>query len=112
MYRIDEIKKALKNLVGWEQGFTQETEIGDDLLESESGLIFQQAHPLLTLENLRAVMPKEWTEEGRTFSQFVGRFVEVGVSKVIQGFIRQKLIDKESRLIIDHRNLVEGNGRA
>lgn len=112
MYRIDEIKKALKNLVGWEQGFTQETEIGDDLLESESGLIFQQTHPLLTLENLRAVMPKEWMEEGRTFSQFVGRFVEVGISKVIQGFIRQKLIDKESRLIIDHRNLVEGNGRA
>lgn len=57
MIRIAQIQDALFPLVGWQQDCDPEKAIDDSLLESESGLYYQQAHPLMTLDNIRAVMP-------------------------------------------------------
>lgn len=64
-----DIQKALMPLVGWDGGFSKDEAVSPDLMRSESGLYFQQAHPLLTLRNMRAVMPDgygsqfaEWAE--------------------------------------------------
>lgn len=62
MIRLDEIQSALRGLVGWESGYGP-TVIDEDLTASESGLTFQAAHPLLTLDNIRNAMPTyEWAE--------------------------------------------------
>lgn len=46
------------HVVGWEQHFNpREYAIAEDLTTSESGLYFQQIHPLLTLDNLRSIAP-------------------------------------------------------
>ena len=58
MIRIREIQEALAHVVGWEQDIIPENQIAEDLTESESGLTFQGAHPMVTLENLRSVMPE------------------------------------------------------
>lgn len=58
MIRLAEIQKALRGVVGWEQGYGANI-IDDDLLISESGLTYQGAHPLVTLENIRNVMPTD-----------------------------------------------------
>ena len=60
MIRLKEIEAALANVVGWEQSYNPATEIDDDLTVSESGLTFQGAHPLATLDNIAAVMPDDW----------------------------------------------------
>ena len=60
MYRLQEIQKALSKVVGWEQSYNPAEAIDVDLTESESGLTFQGAHPLLTLDNMRSVMPDDW----------------------------------------------------
>lgn len=57
MYRISDIQDALLHLVGWEQSYDPSQAIDDDMTKTESGLFFQNAHPLLTLENIRAIMP-------------------------------------------------------
>ena len=57
MIRINQIQEALLHLVGWEQSFDPQQQIDSTLTESESGLYFQQAHPMVTLENVRAIMP-------------------------------------------------------
>ena len=57
MIRIKEIQEALRPVVGWEQDFTPENMIDEALTVTESGLVFQGAHPLCTLDNVRAVMP-------------------------------------------------------
>ena len=62
MIRIKEIQDALTGVVGWEQGCTVETTIDDRLTETESGLYYQQAHPLVTLENVSAIMPEDYAE--------------------------------------------------
>ena len=50
MYRLNDIVSSFSSLVGWKD---------TELSASESGLYFQEAHPLLTLRALRGVMPKD-----------------------------------------------------
>lgn len=73
MIRIKEIQKALAHLVGWEQHYNIDKQISEELTESESGLYYQHAHPLCTLENVAAIIPddyytkfEEW-REGKTY---------------------------------------------
>lgn len=70
MTRTKEIQKALHTLVGWEQHWDLDKAIRTPLLRSESGLYFNQAHPLLTLDNVRSILPdqsqmtiEEWDNE-------------------------------------------------
>lgn len=47
-------------LVGFEQSLNPSEQIDDDLTQSESGLTYQGAHPMVTLENLRSIMPDDY----------------------------------------------------
>ena len=60
MIRLYDIQNALSHLVGWRQDYNASTQIDDDLTETESGLYFQGAHPLVTLANIRAIMPEDY----------------------------------------------------
>ena len=60
MIRINEIQEAMLHLVGWEQSYDPQQQIDESLTLTESGLVFQQAHPMVTLENVRAVMPEDY----------------------------------------------------
>ena len=60
MIRIQKIQDELLHLVGWEQDYDPEKQIADALTETESGLTFQQAHPMVTLDNIRAIMPEQY----------------------------------------------------
>lgn len=60
MIRINEICEALKNVCGWEQSYDPAKAIDDNLTQTESRLYFQGAHPLLTLDNMEAIMPDDW----------------------------------------------------
>lgn len=57
MIRINDIKLGLEHLVGWEQGILPDEQVDEDLTLTESGLTFQSAHPMVTLKNLKSVMP-------------------------------------------------------
>ncbi len=60
MYRLKEIQDALLHVVGWEQSYDPAKAIDNYMTETESGLYFQGAHPLLTLDNMKAIMPDDW----------------------------------------------------
>lgn len=66
MLQLNAIQEQLLHLVGWRQG-TGKTRIDSALTASESGLTFQAAHPLVTLDNILSIMPefedaKEWDD--------------------------------------------------
>ena len=48
------------HVVGWEQSYDPAKAIDNYMTETESGLYFQGAHPLLTLDNMEAIMPDDW----------------------------------------------------
>ena len=60
MIRIADIQNALLSLVGWHQDYDPQQQIDETLTHSESGLYYQDAHPLMTLQNVRATMPDEY----------------------------------------------------
>ena len=60
MYQIKKIQDSLMHLVGWEQSINPSKEIDSNLTKTESGLYFQNAHPLMTLENVESIMPDDW----------------------------------------------------
>lgn len=55
------------HLVGWEQSINPETMIDENLTKSDSGFMFQDAHPLLTLENIKSIMPEKWSLQYRSW---------------------------------------------
>lgn len=58
MIRIKDLNEQLFHLVGWQQSYdTSEVKLSDNLTQSESGMYFQQVHPLLTLPNLMSIAP-------------------------------------------------------
>ena len=58
MIRIKDLNEQLLHLVGWQQSYdTSEVKLSDNLTQSESGMYFQQVHPLLTLPNLISIAP-------------------------------------------------------
>ena len=58
MIRALDIQEKLLHLIGWEQNYdTSDLKISDALTVSESGLYFQQIHPLLTLQNMSCIAP-------------------------------------------------------
>ena len=67
MYRITDIQEALMNLVGWEQSYNPGDAIDEGLTESESGLFYQHAHPLMTLDNIKAIIPDNFTYQYPTW---------------------------------------------
>lgn len=60
MIRIQEIQKALGTVVGWRQAYNPSQYVEEALTRSESGLYFQDAHPLMTIDNMAAIMPDDY----------------------------------------------------
>lgn len=60
MYRLQEIQERLSKVVGWEQSYDINNPIDEKLTESEGGLYYQQCHPLMTLNNIRSMMPDDF----------------------------------------------------
>lgn len=58
MIRIADIQDKMLHLVGWKQSYDlSDIVLSDNLTQTESGMYFQQIHPLLTLDNLRSIAP-------------------------------------------------------
>ena len=76
MLRLQDIQQALSHVVGWEQHYDPNYTIDEALTESESGLTFQGAHPLVTLENVRAIMPDGWNKQYQSYNP--SKFYEAG----------------------------------
>lgn len=57
MIQVKKIEDTLLHLVGFDQGGTSNVKVSKALTQSESGLYFQQAHPLITLSNLSSIAP-------------------------------------------------------
>lgn len=73
MVQVDKIQDALLHLIGWKQTTNniEGASVCESLTESESGLYFQQAHPLITIDNLFCVAPDfSANEETASYSEY------------------------------------------
>lgn len=82
MIRITDIQDKLLHLVGWKQSYdTSSIKLSDNITQTESGMYFQQIHPLLTLDNLQSIMPDfqnyNWQEHSISNAYKAGEVVKV-----------------------------------
>ena len=76
MLQIPKIQENLLNLCAWKDGWG-DSKLADSLVkETESGLYFQDAHPLLTIENIKQAMPEDW--ENKYVEWAEGEFYKPG----------------------------------
>lgn len=153
MIRINDIQESLLHLVGWEQSISDKNKISDDLTQTDSGLYFQNAHSLLTLQNIRSCMPDEFqlqypewkateiyakgdkviyndklyiataTNQNETpttllswaiydvFSDYILRLTKAGISTMVQNFLTEKQISRETKNLLERRTFFDGAGR-
>lgn len=62
MLQLEKIQAELMKVVGWKRDYNPLNRLDDSLYNSESGLYFQAAHPLCTLNNVRAVMSNDYPD--------------------------------------------------
>lgn len=60
MLQLDKIKAKFLPLVGWRQTNDVDEQIDASLTETVSGLYYNDAHPLLTYQNIKAIMPTDY----------------------------------------------------
>lgn len=91
MIRIADIQDEMLHLVGWKQSYDlSDIMLSSNLTQTESGMYFQQIHPLLTLDNLRSIAPDfqnyNWQVHDTTKAYKSGEVVRVDDSlyKAIQ----------------------------
>ena len=156
MLRLHEIQDAFQKLVGWEQDYDPAQAIDAELCQTESGLTYQQAHPQVTLENIRNIMPMGflgqhpyWSSlvsyakdakvnyKGKTYialrantgvepgsqgagddwavynslSDYLRKLTTDGINTMIQTFLTQKQISRETKSIVERRTLFDGAAR-
>lgn len=57
MIQVKNVVDAIYGLIGWRKDLSDNIDIASSLTVSESGLYYQDAHPLLTLKNLQSIAP-------------------------------------------------------
>lgn len=81
MIQVKNVVDALYGLIGWRKDLSDNINIDDSLVASESGLYYQDAHSLLTLKNLMSIAPdfsnRQWDEWVATVSYPLDKIVSV-----------------------------------
>ena len=91
MIRIPNIVTAFQPLVGWRQSYNPAEAIDSELLQSESGLFYQDAHPLMTLNNIAAIMPDDFKYQYPEWNMIRG--YKVGDKVLYEGIVWICLVD-------------------
>lgn len=127
MIRIKDIQDNLGGLIGWAPEDYSDTDIDASLSESESGLYFQQAHPLLTLSNISSIAPdfrniavgsevKE-NREGSSqeslspFSKWLQQKTFASIQKAINRFCTEKVLTNTYKALCENKTLFDNTGR-
>ena len=152
MIRLYDIQEALLPVVGWDWDYNPANQIDADLCRSESGLFFQGAHPLCTLENIRNIMPDDYlvkfmpwepnhvygvgvrvSHDGVVYrattdnynsepsnpdwevynmlSDYVQHLTVNGINTVVQTFLQQKQLNRETQNLLERRTFFDGAAR-
>lgn len=116
MLRIKEIQESLLPLIGWQPYYDEsQFKLDESLTKSESGLYYQQGHPLITLDNLRSLAPDfkkaPDADEAILFSEWLKQKTIASINKTVMRFINEKLAKNAHKNILESRSLFDGTGR-
>jgi len=115
MYRASTLKTGLFGRWGWRQHHdASEFQLGAPLVASANGQYFQDVHPLLTLDNIKAIAPDfdgTEAEVAAKFDAWLTNKTQASILKAIRSFWDEKMVEKTAANILESRALFNGAGR-
>lgn len=104
MYNISTIKTNLSGVVGWRQPLETEFAIIDvPNLVSSSGLLFQDFHSLVTVENLKNIVPESLSDAD--FNTFISDMQKGAIVKIVQSVFQKK--KPQTKALLDKLRLFD-----
>jgi len=108
MFDPSTIQSCMVSLLGWRNDANPDVpQITDpNLLQSDSGLIYNDFHPLLTIENITNTTP-----EDKTINDYLNEKVASGISKAVTKVSIEKKLNESTKTLLNSSRLFDGRGR-
>lgn len=115
MVRVKDIQAAMLGLIGWREESSADLKLIEALTNSESGLYFQDIHPLLTLDNMNCIAP-DFKNSGAddtnmAFSNWLEDKTKGSIQKAIMRYCNERLAAGTMKSLCENKTLFDGTGR-
>lgn len=116
MYNATTIKSGLLSLVGWRQNEDSTGTQLTGLTTSNSGLFFNDEHPLLTFDNLLSIAPEyvriaaDQAEINTLFTGWLQQKTEAGIIRGLQAWVDKKFKQRTVKGLLERSNLFNASG--
>jgi len=117
MYNVNEIKAEFIGLVGWLQNDYSDGFQLTDLTTSDSGLFFNDVHPVLTTENLASVCPEfdqlhpnDVAARNAAFTAWLRQRTEAGIIEGLESWNVEKSALGTSKNLLSNSDLFSTTG--
>jgi len=108
MFDPTTIQNCMVSLLGWRNDANPSVpQITDPaLLQSDSGLIYNDFHSLLTIENISSITP-----EDKTINDYLNEKVASGINKALTKVVIEKKLNGSTKTLLNSSKLFDGIGR-
>lgn len=112
MINATTLKTDLYGLVGWRQNSDASgTQLQAAETVSSSGLYFNDAHPLLTIDNLLSVAPLHVQNDSVLFSTWLEEKTKAATVQTINRWLDEKVYKRTAKSLIESNKLFRTTGR-
>lgn len=106
MFTSTTVVDRLKNLLGWRQHYdATEIVIDPSLTVSETGEYYQDFHPALRLDIIKAIIP-----ENRDLDDYLTEKIEAGITGLLGDVVSQKQYEQYARRTLAKHTLIDKYG--
>lgn len=107
MYNTEKAKKCLKGLIGWRDHYdTNEIpELPTELTESETGEFYQERHPALRLDLIKATLPNN-----RGIAEYLQEVEDGAVTEILNDLAESKELAKTSKTVVANDIIYNSEG--
>jgi len=108
MFNPTIIQQCMVSLLGWRNDANSDVPqiTSPELLQSDSGLIYNDFHPLLSIENIVNTLP-----EDKTIDDYLAEKVASGISKGLTKVMIEKKLNESTKTLLNSSKLFDGIGR-
>jgi len=108
MFNPTTIQNCMTSLIGWRNDAnTSVPQITNTaLLTSDSGLFYNDFHPLLLIENIANTLP-----EDKTIDNYLTEKVNSGINKALTKVVLEKKLNESTKTLLNSSKLFDGIGR-
>lgn len=113
MYRPTELQTALYGVWGWRPHYdVSKLQLNSGLIASEFGQFYQDVHPLITLDNIRAIAPEfDGDTNDELFNTWLEQKTKASMMNAISTIIDEKMSEQAATGIMESKALFDGAGR-